>query len=240
MAERRRAQIERIGDIRELVTKYHDFECDYLELTMRPNLLFSVLGLYLLAEASTAQCVLLSDPVDRLRTPFFVMEGNRPVKLEPAFEDYQYMLWDTCDAIGLPVADCSYPVLMGDIGFNAAAALCPVAGEVIIYDRRLSSEVGGGGAQIIIAHELAHIRCGHLTEAASSFDQSMLQELEADRFAGAAMARMGQSRESLEFVLPLLSKQPSLSHPSREARREALETGFDAPENFLCRHIGQP
>lgn len=173
--------------------------------------------------------------VDVAGSPFFLLEGRPPVPLEPSFEDYTFMLYDTCDAVGLGEGECLYPTLMGDIGFNAAAALCPPDWEVIIYDRRLSSLIGGGGAEIVIAHELGHIRCGHLTQDATTPEKARVDELEADAFAGAAMRLRGFQRDIFEDVLPILSDQPSLSHPAKHERLIALEKGYDDPERYLCR-----
>ncbi len=173
--------------------------------------------------------------VDVAGSPFFLLEGQPPVPLEPAFEDYVFMLYDTCDAVGLQGGECLYPTLMGDIGFNAVAVPCPPDWQVIIYDRRLSSIIGGGGAEIVIAHELGHIRCGHLTRDAVTPGEARVEELEADAFAGASMQLRGFPRDMFEDVLPILSEQPSLSHPAKDERLVALEKGYDDPEGYLCR-----
>lgn len=173
--------------------------------------------------------------VDIGGSPFFVVEGQAPVPLEPAFEDYSYMLYDTCEAIGLASKDCSYLTLMGDIGFNAVAAQCQPEWEAIIYDRRLSGLVGSDGAETIIAHELGHLRCGHLGDDPQTPEQARAEELEADAFAGAALRLRGFQRTSMESVLPILSEQPSLSHPGIADRRVALQAGFDDPYRHLCR-----
>lgn len=161
---------------------------------------------------ASAECV------DVAGSPFFLIEGQPPVPLEPAFEDYTFMLYDTCDAVGLQVGECLYPTLMGDIGFNAAAALCPPDWQAIIYDRRLSSIIGGGGAEIVIAHELGHIRCGHLMRDTVTLGAAKADELEADAFAGASMQLRGFPRDMFEDVLPILSTQPSPSHPAKDER----------------------
>jgi hypothetical protein len=183
--------------------------------------------LSLSAVPAVANCVSIGD------APFFLAEGGPPVPLEPAFEDYSYMLYDTCDAIALE--DCSYLTLMGEIGFNAVATLCPPDWGAIIYDRRLSGIVGSEGAETIIAHELGHLQCGHLKTIDETAEQAQAEELEADAFAGAAMRMRGFQRDALRAVLPVLSEQPSLSHPARAERLLALQKGYDDPEGNLCR-----
>jgi hypothetical protein len=175
--------------------------------------------------------VLLCDPANACTETDLGSCFERPdgklVFIEPAFEDYLFMFFDVCDA--MEIKDCSYPVLMGDLGFNAMAARIDGVGNVIIYDRKLSALVGGDGAEAIIAHELAHIKCGHL-EVAPDMAASHLAELEADRFAGAAMRRLGRPRETLAPLVDVLAEQPTVSHPGRPARVEALLGGYDAPE----------
>lgn len=177
--------------------------------------------------AAAMGIVLLSGPANACTETdsgsCFERPDGKIVFIEPAFEDYMFMFFDVCDA--MEIKHCSYPVLMGDLGFNAMAARIEGVGDVIIYDRKLSSLVGGDGAEAIIAHELAHIKCGHLGTA-HDMAGSHLAELEADRFAGAAMRRMGRPRETLD----LLSVQPTISHPGRAERVEALIEGYDAPE----------
>lgn len=162
----------------------------------------------------------------------FERPDGRLVFIEPAFEDYMFMLFDICDAMKIDY--CSYPLLMGDLGFNAMAARIEDVGDVIIYDRKLSLLVGGDGAEAIIAHELAHIKCGHL-ETSYDMKSSHLAELEADRFAGAAMKRMGRPRETLGMLVDVLEDQPTLSHPGKEDRIMALQQGYDSPDSaMLC------
>lgn len=196
---------------------------------MTSSRLILAAAISLAAIPAVARCVDLGGP-------YFLIEGQPPIPLEPAFEDYTFMLYDTCEAVGLVGGgECMYLTLMGDIGFNAAATMCPPDWAAIVYDRRLSGIIGGGGAEIVIAHELGHIECGHLERAAETPEESRADELEADAFAGAAMRLRGFPRDMFEDVLPILSEQPSLSHPAREERLAALMAGFDDPEAHLCR-----
>jgi len=153
-----------------------------------------------------------------------MLYDNAIVKIEPAFEDYSFMLFDVCDAMGLKGDDCMIYPMNGEIGGNAIATIL-FGNKIIVYDRRLSPIVGGDGAEVIIAHEVGHIYCGHIGTPANP-----KQELEADRFAGAAMRLMKRPLEATLATLPILSKRASKSHPGRAERIAALMDGWEHPE----------
>jgi hypothetical protein len=156
---------------------------------------------------------------DAEKLPFVEIDGQK-ILVEPAFEDYAYMLEDACKSMNMTGEDCLIFPMMGDIKYNALAAKID-GNKVIIYDRRLSSIVGGDGAQAIIAHELGHHFCGHLNKQANS-----QHELEADIFAGAVMKKLGFTLETAKSYAVLLSKQPSSTHPARTSREQAIEMGW--------------
>jgi hypothetical protein len=153
----------------------------------------------------------------------FKRADGEVIPIEPAFEDYLYMYFDICDVMHM---ECSYPVLMGDLGYNAVATRHPVGGEIIIYDRKLSSI---SDPEVVIAHEMAHLKCQHLDWPRDE-EHAHMAELQADRFAGAAMRLLGRPRDGLPSAYDFLKDQPSLSHPAKELRIEALLSGFDDPE----------
>ena len=146
------------------------------------------------------------------------------VKIEPAFEDYSFMMFDVCDAMKLTGDDCMIYPMNGEIGGNAIATV-EDGNKIIVYDRRLSTIVGADGAEVIIAHEVAHHYCGHLGKPADP-----KQELEADRFAGAAMRLMKRSLEATLAAVPILSERPGRTHPGRVERIAALMDGWEHPE----------
>lgn len=177
--------------------------------------------------SNAESCFLVMD-TDGIPTPTLVIEG-RPFAIEPAFEDYSYMLQDACDAWGISWEDgCDILPMMGAIQLNAVATICD-DNKVIVYDRRLSPRIGYQGAQAVIAHELGHHICNHLDTKVTSPAESNMRELEADRFAGATMRRIGFSREMALGYIPLLMEQPSDTHPGREQREAALVAGWDDP-----------
>jgi hypothetical protein len=151
--------------------------------------------------------------------PFVEIDGQK-ISVEPAFEDYAYMLEDACKVMDMTGDDCMIFPMMGDIKYNALATKID-SNKVIVYDRRLSSIVGGDGAQAIIAHELGHHFCGHL-----GTESNIQHEIEADMFAGAVMKKLGFSLETAKSYAELLSKQPSTTHPDRGSRVKAIEFGW--------------
>jgi hypothetical protein len=149
--------------------------------------------------------------------------GDHLVKIEPAFEDYAFMLEDVCAAMKLSSDECMIFPMMGPIK-NAVATIYD-GNRIIVYDRRLSAIIGGDGAEVVIAHELAHHYCGHLYKASDP-----KQELEADRFAGAAMKLMGRPLDAAMSAIPILAERPARTHPGRAERIEALVEGWEHPE----------
>lgn len=161
------------------------------------------------------------DQVPALHIPL----GKRVVSARPAFEDYTFMLFDVCDALSLEGDDCLIYPLNASLGGNVAVATIFDGNRVIIYDRELSPLVGYEGAEMIIAHELAHHHCGHIGTAPDP-----KQELAADALAGAAARLMGRSLDAALSAVNVLAERPSSTHPGRQARIEAITAGWNDPE----------
>jgi hypothetical protein len=149
--------------------------------------------------------------------------GNRIVHIEPAFEDYAFMMFDVCDAMKLSKDECMILPMIGDLGGNAIATVLH-GNKVIIYDRRLSPLIGSTGAMAVIAHELGHHFCGHIGHSASSG-----HEVEADRFAGATLRNSGISLDQALAVAEMFSNRPSRSHPGRAERVTAITDSWKNP-----------
>ncbi|WP_421477694.1 ImmA/IrrE family metallo-endopeptidase [Agrobacterium tumefaciens] len=151
--------------------------------------------------------------------------GKQDVFATPAFEDYMYMFFDLCDAMELKIEDeCKIYPMNASIGKNAIATEQD-GNRLILYDRELSPIVGGDGAMMIIAHELGHHYCHHLGKPGDP-----KRELEADRFAGAAMRKAGMTLEGMLSVVDILDERPSKSHPGRADRVVAIKAGWNNPE----------
>lgn len=151
--------------------------------------------------------------------------GKQDVFAVPAFEDYMYMFFDLCDAMELKVSDeCKIFPMNASIGKNAIATVQD-GNRLIVYDRELSPLVGGDGAMMVIAHELGHHYCRHLGRPGDP-----KRELEADRFAGAAMRKANMTLEATLSAVPILDERPSKSHPGRADRVKAITAGWNNPE----------
>lgn len=198
------------------------------------SLAYVTIFLSLSVQASAESCVMVAD-TKSVPTPTIIYDGGL-FTLEPAFEDYSFMLFDACEAWEMTIEKgCDIYPMMGAIKWNALATVCD-GNKVIVYDRRISPRIGYDGAQAVIAHELGHHLCNHLTVSKAASDESHDQELEADKFAGATLRMLGFSRESALSYLPLLMEQSTLSHPSRIKRKAALLAGWDDPGSGLeCR-----
>ena len=150
--------------------------------------------------------------------------GEQVVLVEPAIEDYAFILFEICDALGLTSQECMIYPLNGDLGGNAIATV-EDGNRVIVYDRALSPLIGYEGAEMVVAHELAHHFCGHL-----GLPPAPAHELEADLFAGAAMRLMDRSLDSALSAVDMFSTRPSKSHPARGDRVSAITMGWSQPE----------
>ncbi len=81
----------------------------------------------------------------------------------------------------------------------------------------------------ILAHEIAHHLSGHtLSNQGSSYDM----ELEADKFAGFILYKLGANIEESKRAYSSLGERGSLTHPPKKARVAALTNGwYDAKRN---------
>lgn len=76
----------------------------------------------------------------------------------------------------------------------------------------------------ILAHEIGHHLQGHTLSNSGSRPPI---ELEADKFSGFVLAKMGASLEDAQSaILHLVSDNASHSHPGRSARLDAIAFGF--------------
>ncbi|MDC1297648.1 hypothetical protein N8Z37_05120 [Octadecabacter sp.] len=204
-------------------------------LIARLYFVFLFFGLSSLPQHVGAETCIDVQDTSGIPTPVYIDSDGSLYMLEPAFEDYSYMLYDACFAWDIPLeSGCSIYPMMGAINRNALATTCN-GNKIIIYDRRLSPNLGYIGAQAVIAHELGHHICGHLGASLISNHQS---ELEADRFAGATLRLMGFSRESAGRYANILSDHATPTHPSRLERLAALRAGWDNPyRDNVCQNF---
>lgn len=168
---------------------------------------------------------------------FHVAISNRQVSLGPPSVGAQRVVKDIVRHVGLPA---NFEVYRSDIR-NGAAAI--VNGKrLIIYDPELMARMAGASdrwsAVGVLAHEIGHHLSGHTLGNASSANAD---ELQADRFAGFVLNKMGASFEEARSSLVLLaSVQGNSSHPAKLQRLEALEAGWFEANELEPRDIANP
>lgn len=82
----------------------------------------------------------------------------------------------------------------------------------------------------VLAHEIGHHLGGHTLD---DDDSKPVTELEADRFSGFVLARLGATLDEAQAAMRLMgSRRGTRSHPGRDARLAAIRQGWeqaDAP-----------
>lgn len=193
-------------------------------MLMRFMSVLSVFGLALLTMSPAGAEDGVEVRIDEKSPALHMIVGKQSVFAVPAFEDYMEMFFDLCDAMELKIGgECQIYPMNAEIGLNAIATE-QEGNRLIVYDRRLSPEVGYEGAMMIIAHELGHHYCHHLGKLE---DPNL--ELEADRFAGAAMRNAGHKLDDALAAVHILDERPSKSHPARADRIAAITEGWNQP-----------
>ncbi|MDC6352369.1 hypothetical protein PP178_12470 [Zeaxanthinibacter sp. PT1] len=98
----------------------------------------------------------------------------------------------------------------------------------IIYDKnfldQLAQESSTDWAAIgVLAHEVGHLQSGHTINNRGSKPR---WELEADRFLGFQLAKLGASLEQAQSTVSQTSEKGSSTHPPRAERLNAVEAGW--------------
>lgn len=118
------------------------------------------------------------------------------------------------------------------VGFNNAVALFHNGSRMIILDPKWARS-GTAESYLVLGHEAGHHFCGHTVGGDDPFARKK-HELEADRFSGATIksfeAYHSQPffKRALEAATRMYSATESRSHPSREARLEAIKLGYNS------------
>lgn len=117
-------------------------------------------------------------------------------------------------------------------GLKNGFALMRGSDRLIVFDPIWYSYGMKGGGEgsplLVLAHEAGHHMCGHTKGKMRENPWAM--ELEADRYAGAALRRLGVD----EFALPLqlmharqtYAVQGSSTHPPQASRIQAIQDGY--------------
>jgi hypothetical protein len=135
---------------------------------------------------------------------------------------------------GLPA---NFEIRAASIDNACAVIKCDANGNCdrfILYNQefmeRIKDETNSSYSEFaILAHEIAHHLSGHtLTNTGSSYNM----ELEADKFAGFILFKLGASIEDAKKAYSSLNESGSATHPPKSARIAAISNGFyDAKRN---------
>lgn len=106
--------------------------------------------------------------------------------------------------------------------------------RVIVYDSKLFNDVEWYSDTFwtsvsILAHEIGHHLSGHTEDNLGSVP---LKELEADKFSGYVLYKMGATKEQALKAMKLIgSVNDTQTHPSQTKRLQAIEEGWDNSNN---------
>lgn len=78
----------------------------------------------------------------------------------------------------------------------------------------------------VLAHEIGHHFNGH-TLTGTDKSKRTTEELDADKFAGCALRRMGAVEEDIQKAITFLKEQGSTTHPPRSARLLSTIRGWE-------------
>lgn len=101
--------------------------------------------------------------------------------------------------------------------------------RVILYNQRFIDRLNAAAssdwaALSVLAHEIGHHLAGHTLESGGSRPP---QELEADRFSGFVLAKMGATLDQAQLAMNRVgSEEGSDTHPPKSARLTAIYNGW--------------
>ena len=105
--------------------------------------------------------------------------------------------------------------------------------RLILYDKDFLNKIDlksntDWASFSILAHEVGHHLQGHTISAALTSNEKRKRELEADKFSGFIMNKLGASLFQAKAALKTFEGQPiSSTHPSIEQRLLAIEKGYN-------------
>lgn len=145
------------------------------------------------------------------------------------------------DAAGLAL---NFKILASNVP-NAAAAIFNNQ-RYILYNQtfmyNIAERINYWASISILAHEVGHHLNGHSLLPGGSRPSI---ELEADKFSGFILAKLGASLEEAQSAInTLVSEQGSLTHPGRSARLAAIASGWynaggnnNTNRNIIARNV---
>ncbi len=152
----------------------------------------------------------------------------------PAGTEAMSSLYRITSAAGIPA---NFVLVMGNVP-NACATLLYNAStksydRYIIYNpsfiQRISEASNDWAALSILAHEVGHHLSGHSLQAGGSRPEI---ELEADKFSGFILQKLGANVEEAKYAINLSSSiEGTLTHPAKRARLAAISNGWFSSYN---------
>ncbi|WP_072395470.1 M48 family metalloprotease [Hyphomicrobium sp. CS1GBMeth3] len=140
----------------------------------------------------------------------------------------QEVVQKIADAVGL---EPNFQVLQANV--PNASAVIQNGQRFILYSQVFIAQITQSAATewaswTIMAHEVGHHLNGHTLSGAGSRPPI---ELQADRFAGHAVARMGGTLQQAQSPYQQMDPAGSPTHPPRSARLEAVTKGWTQAQN---------
>jgi hypothetical protein len=120
-------------------------------------------------------------------------------------------------------------IVVTDPGAKGCAYATTVEGQQYIgvdpkcVGRLVDADSYQSRAEGILCHELAHLLSGHTTNRKMD---NPIDEAAADEWSGWAMARIGATLYQAQTYAREFADVPSLTHPRRAARLEAIKRGW--------------
>lgn len=153
------------------------------------------------------------------------MQSESKISLKEAESSARETIESIINTTGLPM---NFTLHAGDV--ESACAIVHNGKRVIVYNPFFMKGARGGrnGKWVeaaIFAHMIAHHLSGHELKIEAGRE---LSELEADKFAGLTLQKMGATMEQSTEALYAISNEMSLSHyPEASSRISALESGWN-------------
>ncbi|MGR9293622.1 hypothetical protein ACU8OS_35240 (plasmid) [Rhizobium leguminosarum] len=150
-----------------------------------------------------------------------------------ASSEAEELVGKICDAVGLAKNFEVRAAAIDEDIKNAAAVIAnygtPDAKRLVLYnelwvqDRLKSTGEEYWSGVSLLAHECGHHLSGHTLDGQGSKPP---KELEADKFAGFIVARLGGTVEQAQALFNTFSEQGSDTHPARKDRVQAVAVGW--------------
>jgi len=152
--------------------------------------------------------------------------GQRTISDAQPDERARNMVEQIAGLVGVPVR---FKVRLTSDVDSASAAIDGSGGRFLLINPEFFEQmekVSNWGAMVVIAHELGHHLALHNLGGDHAPERRRQMELEADHFAGFALARLGASLDEAQVIFKALPDLGTTTHPDRASRLGAVEKGW--------------